>query len=494
MGFSYLSYTQLIKLLSGPLSFILCSIIFPLDPANAEVSKMAGVTLWIGIWWFTEAIPLGITALLPLVLFPLTGITGTREIAPVYMNHIIFLFIGGFLLAFSMERWNLHKRFSLMIINLFGLSPAKMLLGFMVASYFLSMWISNSATTIMLIAPALALISKTEDWSEGITSRLFSTGLLLGIAYAASIGGTATPIGTPPNLIFLNHYQGEFPNAGEISFFKWFTFGLPFSLVFFAIAYWWINKKFCSGLSSFGNAQKEILQKEKAELGAFRYEEKVVSTAMVITALLWLFRADIQIGNFSIPGWAGFLPYEKFIEDSTVAIFMALVLFLVPARNARGTILNWETVKRIPFDVIFLFGGGFALAKGFETSGLSTYLSQKLTFLSGMNSYLLVLIICFTITFLTEIASNTATTQLFLPILIILVKVLDISPFVLLIPATFSASFAFMLPVATPPNTIVYGSEKIDLRAMIRTGLLLNITGLLLLLAASHTFAKWIFE
>lgn len=489
--FSFISLKP-ISIISGPLLAVLILLFVDLDPERPQVTAMLAIVVWMAIWWIFQAIPLGITALLPLVLYPVLGILPTAEVAPVYMNHIIFLFIGGFLVAFALERWNLHKRIALFIISIIGFSPARLLAGFMLSSWILSMFLSNSATTIMLIAPALAVIKKIEDTLPQTDNNL-ATGLLLGIAYAASIGGAATLVGSPPNLIFLGLYNQYFPQGIEIGFSRWFLFGFPISLVFITLAFIVLKKMFLN-FNFHASFESDFFVKEYKSLGKATYEEKVVLTAFIILAILWFSRADLDIGIIHFSGWAGLFKFGNYIQDSTVAIFIALLLFLIPAKKSgSGMILSWNEAKKIPLQVIFLFGGGFALAYGFNESGLSQYLAGQLGKVSGIHILLLVSLICFIMIFLTEISSNTATTQLILPILIVLTGTINAPPYLLLIPATIAASYAFMLPVATPPNTIIFGSERVNIQSMVKAGIVLNIIGIVLITLFIFTLGKWVF-
>lgn len=454
---------------------------------EAGVSKMAGITAWIALWWIFEAIPLPITALLPVFLFPAFGIMGTKAVAPLYMNHVMFLFIGGFIIAFAMERWNLHKRIALKIVLLIGEDLDKILLGMMVASYFLSMWISNTATTMMMIPTTLAVVSKMDEVvkSELLRHKL-ATGMLLAIAYAASIGGTATLVGTPPNLIFLSHFSEIFPNETPISFLQWFMLGLPISFLLLIVTFFVLKILYLKGTGHLRENQshRKIFEEEYAKLGKIGFEEKVVLATFIGMALLWFTRADLSLGDFTIKGWSNLFSVPAFVTDGTVAVFMAVILFVIPSKKQKGEmIIRWEDVKRLPYGIILLFGGGFALAKGFVESGLTEWLGAQLSLVGVLPLMLVVVIICTFMTFVTEITSNMATTQLMMPILAAIAISTGFSPLMLMIPATFSASCAFMLPVATAPNMIVFGSERIKIQEMVSTGITLNLVGIIIISA-----------
>ena len=480
-------------LLSGPILFLVFSSVVQLDPANPNVSRTAGVALWMAIWWITEAVPLAVTALLPVVLFPVTGIMSGKEVAPIYFNHIIFLFVGGFLVALAMQRWNLHKRIALRILLLSGVRPQSILLGFMVTTAFLSMWISNTATTMMMVPIALAVILRMEVLVGREKVRSYSIGLCLGVAYSASIGGMATLVGTPPNLSFARILHILFPGAPQISFASWFIFAFPISLVFLLCLWLYLVAVFCRGKARF-RVEKEVFQKQYDELGPMRFEEKIVLADFALLAILWLSRADLQLGALTIPGWSNLFPNPGFLNDGTVAIGLALLLFLVPSRQKTGErVMNWETAADLPWNIVLLFGGGFALASGFKESGLALWLAQQLSGLGNLHPILIVLSICLFVTFLTELTSNTATSEMLLPILGTLAAAIRINPLFLMIPATLSCSFAFMLPVATPPNAIVFGTERLRISDMARTGIWLNLFGVLITTAATFFIGKAIF-
>jgi len=433
------------------------------------------------VWWVTEAIPIPATALLPVVLFPMLGIMKGKVVAPIYFNHIIFLFIGGFIMALAMQKWNLHRRIALRIILLIGISPKRIILGFMVATWFLSMWISNTATTMMMMPMAMAIISKMKDTFGKETVSRFSVGLLLGIAYAASVGGTATLIGTPPNLAFSSIYKIVFPNAPEITFAGWIVFALPFAVVFLIVVWALLVRLFVSKKHSF-EADMAIFREEYNRLGKIRFEEGTVLSLFVLLAVLWLFRGNINLGSFTIPGWTTIMPIPSFIDDGTIAITIAMLLFIIPSRREKGKrLMDWKTASRLHWGIVLLFGGGFALASGFEESGLSVWVGEQMIGLSHFSPVFLVASVCTMLTFMTELTSNTATTQVILPIIGSLSVAIQTNPLLLMIPATLSASCAFMLPVATPPNAIIFGTGEVRMQDMIKTGIILNLIGVVLI-------------
>ena len=470
-----------IALISGPLLFLLFILFFDLVPSNLHVTYMAGIAIWMAFWWITEAVPLAVTALLPIILFPAMGVMGGKEVSPIYFNHVIFLFIGGFMVALAMERWNLHKRIALRIMMIFGIHPAGILLGFMTASWFLSMWISNTATTMMMVPIALAVIIRLEEILGKDRVKKYSIGLFLGIAYSASVGGITTLVGTPPNLSFVRIFNIIFPEAPEISFASWFIFVFPLSVIFLLFLWLILARFFCRGSNHF-NLDNTVFKKQFDELGSISFEEKIVLVDFLLLIFLWLFRADINVGSFVIPGWSRLFPDPSFLNDGTVAITMATILFLVPSRKKPGSrILDWETVSKLPWNIVLLFGGGFALASGFTKSGLSYWLGDQLSGIGSLHPLLIVAMICLFVTFLTELTSNTATSEMLLPILGSLAVAIQLNPLLLMIPATLSCSCAFMLPVATPPNAIIFGTQRIRIKDMVRIGLFINLMGVVLI-------------
>jgi len=474
--------TQKIGLILGPILFVL-ALCLDLDPSHPVVSRMAAVAALMATWWITEAIPISATALLPMVFFPLLGILKAKTTAPIYFNSTIFLFIGGFVIALTMEKWRLHRRIALWIIRLIGGGPSRIVLGFMVASAFLSMWISNTATAIMMLPIGLAIIYQMENEFDIEATHNFTLALLLGIAYACSVGGIATIVGTPPNLSFVRIFKITFPDAEPISFGQWFIMGLPLSIVML-LAVWLFLTKIMYRPSADLAVDQSIVKNEYRALGRMNFEEKVVLAVFAATAFLWVFRKKIVLGSITIPGWSQFLPYPNMIDDGSVALTMTLILFLIPSKSPGAvspTITDVDVIKKLPWDIVLLFGGGFALAKGFQVTGLSSLIGNKFSGLAGMSPLLMVFLICLMITFLTELTSNTATTEMILPILASVAIGLKINPLMLMIPATLSASCAFMMPVATPPNAIIFGSGRVTISEMARGGLVINLIGVILI-------------
>jgi sodium-dependent dicarboxylate transporter 2/3/5 len=456
-----------------------------LEPGRAQVTRMAAVALLMAGWWITEAVPIPVTALLPVVLFPLLGILPGRVTAGLYFNSVIFLFIGGFLFALAMQRWDLHRRIALAIIARIGSGPRRLMLGFMAATWFLSMWISNTATTMMMVPMALAIVHQLRSVEPSQRQSRFAVGLLLGVAYAASIGGLATLIGTPPNLSFVRILRIVFPDAPEISFATWFFFALPLSLLFLFIAWGVLCRMFVPRGQGPGRA--DLIARERQGLGPISQEQRVVLWLFGLLVAAWLFRADIPLFGLTLPGWSRLLVDPSFADDGTVAIAVALLLFLIPSRSRPGErLMDWATAGGVRWGIVLLFGGGFALASGFKESGLSEWLGTRLVALEGVPPILLIALVCTLMTFLTELTSNTATTEMALPVLGSLAVAIDANPLLLMVPATLSASCAFMLPVATPPNAIVFGSGEVRMADMVRGGILLNLIGVGLITAAIY--------
>ena len=468
-----------------------------LAPALSEMPRVARATLATAVlmasWWITVAIPIPATSLLPLVLFPVFGVLTSKQTAVNYASEIIFLFMGGFILALGIQRWGLHRRIALHIVQIFGTNPSRMVLGFMVATAFLSMWISNTATSLMMLPIALAVVASLRE-VDGDRVKGFAPALLLGIAYSASIGGLATPIGTPPNISFLRISEILFPEAPTISFGSWFFAILPVVIVLLPIAWILLVRLFGyrapSGSSSSG---PRVIAEEIRALGTMSGAERRMLWIFVITALLWITRGDLDLGTFRIPGWASlveaWLPGRfaaGHLHDATVAMGMALLTFLIPGERQpdgrRPALMDWDTAVQLPWGILLLFGGGFALALAFKESGLAEHFAASFARqVGGLPPFFLVIATCLLLTFLTEVTSNTATTEVLLPILASTATAMGVHPLLLMLPATLSASCAFMLPIATPPNAIVFASGEVEIRDMVRAGLLLNLIGVVVI-------------
>ncbi|NOY61921.1 MAG: SLC13/DASS family transporter [Gammaproteobacteria bacterium] len=431
---------------------------------------MLGIAAWMALWWLTECVPLAVTALIPLIAFPLTGIASAKETAPRYMSSIMFLFIGGFLIAQALERTGLHKRLALVVLSRFHHSPLQILLGFSVTTAFLSMWISNTATTMLMVTIAIAVLSRLDKLFSSAQMNILATTLLLTIAYSANIGGMGTPVGTVPNLVFLENIRAAAPELAP-SFLQWMMVGVPMVIIGLMVVLLLLGRRVRALHWQSGSV--DHLYEELDGLGSLKRDEKFVAWVLGLTALAWMTRQGIKGDSFSIPGWSSLLPYPG-VDDGSVAIFSALLLFLVPIRNAKP-ILGREAIGQLPWDILLLLGGGFALAMGMKGSGLSLWVGEQLSFLSAVPLPLMLLGIAAVIVFLTEITSNTATTQVMLPVLAGVAIATEQDMIALLLTTTLAASCAFMLPVATPPNAIVFATQRIQIQQMIKAGIRLNL-------------------
>jgi solute carrier family 13 (sodium-dependent dicarboxylate transporter), member 2/3/5 len=464
----------------GPLCALLIWSFADLDPNNKLTTLMAGVTIWMCVWWFTEAVSLAVTALIPVLMLPVLGISDCKTVSQQYTDSIIFLFIGGFMLAFAIEKWHLHKRIALKILSIVGTKPSTILFGVMISTYLISNWISNTATTMMLFSAVFALIQETKLYIEKNSGK-FAAALLLGLAFSATIGGLATPVGTPPNMYFFKAYKEAFPLNNDLNFIKWSAIGYPISFVFLMCTYlvlnfYFIRKKVVLTID------KSYFKKTYTQLGKFSWEEKWVFAIFISCILLWFTRADIDFGTFKFKGWNHIFTVPKFVDDAFVALLAAMILFLVPSKLNKGeALLIWDDAKKLRYDIILMFGSGFALAYGFEVSGLSSWLAGSLHVLEGVHPLLLILGICIVVTIISEFASNIASIQLAIPVMIALQKDLEVPPLLLMMPATFAASLGFMLPVATAANTIVFGTKEIQIKDMLRVGIVLDAIGILVI-------------
>jgi sodium-dependent dicarboxylate transporter 2/3/5 len=468
----------------------------PVDASNVPASRLAAVALLMAVWWVSDAIPLFATALLPLILFPLLGIMGGRDAAPIYFNSTIVLFIGGFMIALTMEKWNLHRRIALAIIHAVGGGPSRIVLGFMLAAGFLSMWISNTATAVMMVPIGLAMVLQIEEEFDQVKTHTYSIGLMLGIAYACSVGGLTTLVGTPPNLSFVRIFQILFPEAPPIAFGQWLIMCLPVGFVLILVAWIFITRVFYRAPAEL-TVDRSVVEAEREDLGPISFEERAVLVVFAATALLWVFRVDLQFGVATIPGWSRLLPNPEMIDDGTVAIAMASVLFFVPTRDRKSgetRVMGPDVIPRLPWNIVLLFGGGFALAAGFQQTGLAQLIGDQFQALASMPSFLMILMVCLMITFLTELTSNTATTEMILPILAAIAVSTGTHPLALMIPATLSASCAFMMPVATPPNAIIFGSGRLSVGEMARIGVFLNLIGALVIATVVFTVGAVVFD
>ncbi|MGB3149291.1 MAG: SLC13 family permease [Maribacter sp.] len=460
---------KLFGLIMGPVLFFLVLMFFHPEGLSTEANAILAATAWIAVWWITEAIPIAVTALLPLVLFPLSGGLDLPSTSESFGHKYVFLYMGGFIIAIAIEKWNLHKRIALNIINFIGSDIRKIILGFMIATAFLSMWISNTATAVMMLPIGIAIIKQLRDNPNTIEDEnlIFGKALMLAIAYSASIGGVATLIGTPPNLVLAGVVLDTY--GYEITFMQWFMFGLPISIVLLLLCWKYLTRyAFSFRQTEFPGGKAEI-KRQLQLLGNVTYEEKLVGFIFAFTAFCWITRSFL-LQQFLLG-----------LDDTIIAIFFAIVLFLIPSKNRKEQLINWEEAVKMPWGIILLFGGGMALAKGFEVSGLAVWIGSQMASLSGLPVILLLLVLIAAVNFLTEITSNLATTAMLLPVLAPMALTIDVHPFVLMVGAAVAASCAFMLPVATPPNAVVFGSGYLRIPDMVGKGLFMNLVSILIL-------------
>jgi sodium-dependent dicarboxylate transporter 2/3/5 len=474
-------------LLAGPLVAVVAYVLLPdsYPDAQGALVELGGagratlsVMAWMAVWWLTEAIDLSATALLPLVLFPLLGIADVRAAATPYANPLIFLFLGGFVLARAMQRWGLDRRIALVTLRLVGAEPARMVGGFMLGTAVLSMFVSNTATAAMMLPIGLSVIGLVRPESDDAGSANFPVCLMLGIAYAASIGGTGTIIGTPPNAFLVGFVRDSIDPAYrmEISFARWLAVGLPLVAVFLPLVWLLLTRVLFPVARVSIEGGGAFVRDELRKLGPASRGEWTSGIVFLATALVWILRpvlADLETagGRHPLGG----------LTDAGVAMTAALVLFVLPVDWRRGRFaMDWPTARGLPWGILLLFGGGLSLASAVQSTGVAEFLGSRVGVLPHLPPLVLVLAVATLVIFLTELTSNTATTATLLPILAALAPGLGTHPYVLIVPAALAASCAFMMPVATPPNAIVFGSHLVTLPQMCRAGLWLNLVGIVL--------------
>ncbi|MDE3741660.1 SLC13 family permease [Maribacter polysaccharolyticus] len=462
---------RFLGLISGPLAFFLILFFFHPEGLSDQANAVLASVAWIAIWWVTEAISIMVTALMPIVLFPLTGGLALSATTASYGHKYIYLYIGGFILAIAIEKWNLHKRIALSIIKIVGTNINSIILGFMIATALLSMWISNTAAAVMILPMAMAIVTQLRDNPNTIENEntIFGKALMLAIAYSASIGGIATLIGTPTNLVLAGVVQTTF--GKDITFSQWFVFGFPIAVILLFICWKYLTVyAFKFKQKAFPGGRAEIDAQLKA-LGKMSYEEKAVLVVFFFAALAWISRSFLL--QKIIPS----------LDDTIISIIAAVVLFIIPSSKKRVKLISWEDAVKLPWGVVLLFGGGLALASGFESSGLALWIGGKLIALKTVPFIFLLIILIATVNFLTEMTSNIATTAMLLPVLISLAPVLGVHPYYLMIGATVAASCAFMLPVATPANAVVFGSGYLKISDMVNKGIWMNLISIVILTA-----------
>lgn len=472
----------MLSIFSGPTAFLIILLLPTADGMSVQAQAVLAVTAWIAIWWISEAIPIPVTSLLPIVLFPLTGALSIAKTTASYGHTMVFLYMGGFIVALAIEKWNLHKRIALLTISFIGRKADRIILGFMLATFLLSMWISNTATTMMMLPIALA-VARQYGNNDNLEHDLikhkklkpsFGLPLMLGIAYAASIGGISTLIGTPTNAMLAAVVKEIFKQ--EIDFAKWMTISLPISIVLLIICWYYLVRIIFPVSRDGASGGYDEIKKELKLLGAISPDEKRVLIVFLLTAVSWITRSFLL------------QKFIKGIDDTIIALVAVVLLFLIPSSKKGQKLMDWETARKLPWGILILFGGGLALAEGFQSSGLAGWLGESLKMMNNVSFIILLFVVSAMVNFLTEVTSNVATASILLPILASIAVVLGVHPYPLMIAATLSASCAFMLPVATPPNAIVFSTGYISIGQMARAGFFMNIISIIVIVLALWFF------
>lgn len=478
--------TKRIGLILGPVIFILIYFIVPAEFISPDAYKVLALAGWVICWWVTEAVPFPITALLPLISFPLLGVMPISQSAAPYGNPIIFLFLGGFFLALALEKHRLHERIALNLIRVTGTSGNGIIMGFMMATAFISMWISNTATAMMMMPIALSIIklvipNKSEIKDGPISAeRNFALGLMLVVGYAATLGGLATIIGTPPNVVFIGFLNDL--NGQKISFVQWMLVGVPVAIILLISTYLIVTKILFPNKISKIEGSDELIRSKLEELGALRKEEKLVLTIFLLTSFFWIFQQAIN-----------YFSGNELLNDTNIAMAGGLLMFIVPIEIKNLTfLLDWKDTKNLPWGILILFGGGLCLAEGLNKTGIIQSLGVWIVSQTDYNIWFILILITVTVA-LSEMMSNVALVNIFLPVIFGIAQGLKIDPILLALPVTLSASIGFMFPIATPPNAIVFSSGYIRMKDMIRAGVLLNIASIIIIWIMSLTLVRWVF-
>ena len=454
-------------LVLGPLLCI--AIIFlPAEFISAESSKIMGVAAWMILWWITEVVSISVTALIPLTFFPLLSIMSVKEVTPYYGHPLVFLFFGGFIMALALEKVNLHKRIALNIINFTGPQPSRVILGFMISTAFLSMWISNTATTVVMLPIALSVIQLMSSDSDGFTKadKKFALSILLGIAYGANVGGIATLIGTPPNIVMAGFLESDY--GYSISFMEWMMIGLPFSILMIGFIYLLLTKVLYKNSINNFEGPTNLIQSELVKLGYIKRKEVYVLLIFILAIALWIFKNSIN----------GMIPNLN-LSDTTISLLAAFISFCIVHEST--FLFKWEDTKKLPWGILILFGGGLSLANGLSQAGIVDLIGDFVSSRNTLSVLLVATLLIAVVLFMTELISNVALVAIFAPMVAGVASGLEVGVLQLLIPATMASSCAFMLPMATPPNAIVFASGHIKVKDMARTGILLNIISIALL-------------
>ena len=474
---------NILGLILGPILFLVIMIFVDAEGLSFEAKCILASTAWMAIWWVTECVPISVTALLPIVLFPLTGGMDLATTTAAYGHKLVFLFVGGFLIALAIEKWHLHKRLALNIIRVTGSNKSRVILGFMLATAFLSMWISNTATSIMILPVGLAIISQLKDDPKTVENEneIFGKSLMIAIAYSASIGGMATLIGTPPNMVLAGVVEESY--GIKLNMFDWMKFGVPLSSFLLFVCWLYLTKIAFKFKNEEFSAGKEEILRQINKLGKFSNEEIKVLIVFTLTALGWIFRGSIET-------------IFPMIDDTIIAIFFAVTLFIIPTKNQKTntTLLVWNDTVKLPWGILILFGGGMAIASAFGKSGLALWIADLLTNLNDVSLFLIILIIVTSINLLTEVTSNMATTAMLLPVLVTIALAIDVHPYFLLVAATLAASCAFMLPISTPPNAVVFGSGFLKIEDMFKKGVWMNLISIITITLVVYYTLPYVFE
>ena len=463
-----------------------------LIPLTFAAKSTLCVTVWMAIWWLSEAIDISATALLPIAVFPLFGIADIKTTTAPYASHLIFLFMGGFVIAFAMQRWKLDRRLATTVLSLVGQNPFLIIAGFMFAAAVLSGFITNTATTAVMLPIGLSIIAMfcVADKSGQLNKdqNNFAKCVMLGIAYAASIGGTTTVIGTAPNIFLAGFVEESIsePFQREISFANWISFAAPLAIVFTPIVWWMLTKVVFPFRTDALSIPTKAFTKNQEKMNGGQI---ITILVFLFTVLLWILRPLLQKITFSVSEQS-YQPFA-YLSDPGIAMLAAMLLFIIPVNfKQRIFAMDWHTAKKLPWGIFILFGGGLTLAKAIKTNGVAEFIGAQAVLLPNLPEFVFVLIVCATVIFLTELTSNTATTATLVPILAAIAIGLDIHPYLLIFPATLAASFAFMMPIATPPNAIVFGSGYISIPDMCKAGIWLNLLGVVVITVFTYLVIK----
>lgn len=475
-----------IGLFGGILVFII--ILFLPEPEGLSLhgKYTAAVVVLMSIWWITEAIPVYVTAFMPLVLYPPLQVLTPAQTASNYGHNYALMFLAVFFLAKAIETQQLHKRIALSIINVFGTNRQRIILSMMIATALVSFWIANVTTALMMLPIGIAIVVKDEQTGGVEGSKNFASALMLSIAYSATIGGLGTLIATPTNMIFVGIYENLFPDAPPITFFMWLKIGLPVVILFLPILWFFLIKYF--KVSGSLNNDVSVIKDELKALGKMKVGERRVLYIAGLLVMGWIWKDDQVFGDWVLPGWEGMVGLKGYVHDSTIAMAGAIILFATPDGNGKR-LITWKDASQVPWGVVMIVGGGYALAAGFVSSGLANWLGGQLAFIEDLSPFFILVFVLAFVLFFTEFNSNTATANIMLPLLASTAIAASINPLMLMLPATFACSCAFMMPAATGPNTVVLGSERVSVSQMMKCGFWLNLITLVLLTVIFYFFA-----